>query len=336
MASTIHDIARMAGVSIGTVSRVINGKDRVAPDTRARVLSLIEQYNFRPRASARGLAMNKTRSIMLLVSDIGNIYFAELAKEISRHCRVRGYKVLLGDSDETISVESEHLKAMTDGSVDGLIIAPLSTDANIAHYGDLIERGFPLVMLDTNLPGVKASCVRVDNRLGGEMAVDYLVEKGHRRIAFVSGDTTFQTNRLRYEGYCQGLQKHGLPLREPYLVPNQEFLEEQGFCGVERLMALAEPPTAIFATSDLTAMGCIRAATAQGCRVPEDVAVLGFDNLKISAHLGIPLTTVGQPREEIGRQAVDLLLAKIDADKSKKLPIEERLVPPQIVVRASA
>jgi LacI family transcriptional regulator len=334
--ATIYDIAKTAGVSIGTVSRVMNGKDRVHPDTRARILAIAEQLRFQPSASARGLAMNRAHTIMMLVSDIANVYFAELAREINKASRTRGYRIILGDSDETINVEAEYLRTLLDRSVDGLIIAPLSTRANIPLYQDFVRRGFPLVMIDTDIEGVEVDCVKVDNERGGEMAVEYLHAKGHERIAFVSGDINFQTNRLRFQGYRSGLQRLGLPVCEEYFVLNQQFLESAGFGGVGQLFSLSKPPTAIFASSDLTAMACIHEVIGRGLRVPEDVAVVGFDNLAISSHMDIPLTTVAQPKDKVGGKAVELVLDRVENRVKTGAAARKILIEPTIVARNSA
>ncbi|MDX2175826.1 MAG: LacI family DNA-binding transcriptional regulator [Candidatus Sumerlaeia bacterium] len=332
---TIYQIAELAGVSIGTVSRVMNGKDRVAPATRARVLAVAEKYDFRPNAAARGLATNRTHALMMLVSDLANVYFAEMAKRISRHARDAGLRTVLADSDETPEREAEYLRALADGHVDGAVIAPLTTDANIPLYQALIRRRFPLVLMDTELEGVDASCVRTDNERGAALAVDYLAEKGHARIGFVCGNIAFQTNRLRFQGFREALQRRGLPLANEHLVFNQDFLEAEGFCGVDSMLAPPNRPTAIFASTDLTAMGCVRTIRRAGLRVPDDIAVVGFDDLRISAHMEVPLTTIGQPKDEIAATAVELLAEQLDPDAS---PRGRKLVriTPVLVRRASA
>ncbi|MCB2156844.1 LacI family transcriptional regulator [bacterium] len=334
--STIYDIAKMAGVSIGTVSRVMNGKDRVHPDTRARILALAEKYNFRPSAAARGLALNKTKTLMMLVSDVANVYFAELAKEISKASRQEGYKIYLGDSDETVEIEAGYLRALQDRSVDGLLIAPLSTDANVPLYGDLARRHFPMVFIDTHIEGVAATCVKVDNERGADLAVEYLQSKGRDRIGFVSGDIDFQTNKLRFQGFTKSLRARGLAVRDEYFVLNQQFLATEGFSGVDHLLSLREPPNAIFASSDLTAMACVRAVLEHGLRVPDDIAVVGFDNLSISAHMEIPLTTVAQPKDRIGGTAVKELLEMINNSDHQSSEAKQILIEPSLVVRESA
>lgn len=333
---TIYTVAEMAGVSIGTVSRVMNGKDRVSPETRAKIQAIAEQLNFRPNITARGLATRSTNRIMFLVSDFGNFYFAEMAKHMSRFAAERGYRLILSDSDETIEKEGEYLRGMGEGHVDGAIVAPLTSEANLSHYRELQSLGFPLVLMDTELEKVGASSVRVDNELGGRLAVEYLVSKGHQRIAFVSGNIEFQTNRLRFQGYRDALTSLGIPVSNELLVLNQDFLQQEQFCGIEPLLALQDRPTAIFATSDLTAIACIRKITTAGLRVPHDVAVVGFDDLMISSHLDIPLTTVQQPKAEIARKAVDLLVQQMTSKEDERPRVEHIRIEPRVVVRDSA
>ena len=332
----IYKIAELAGVSIGTVSRVMNGKDRVSPQTRSRILEIAREHNFVPNAAARGLATKKTHTLMMLVSDIANVYFSEMAKEISRASHASGYKILLGDSDETVEREADLLRTLSDRHVDGAIVAPLTTTANFPHYQDLIRAGFPLVLMDTELAGVKAPCVRVDNVEGATLAVNYLAGEGHRKIAFLCGNINFQTNKLRYDGFCEAMKANSLGLSNEYLVLNQDFLIQEGFCGVEELLDLSDPPTAIFAASDLMAMACIQTVMRRGLRVPDDVAVVGFDDLKISAHMEIPLTTVAQPKNEIAHWAVKLLLQLVNEEGSHADISGVKLVSPRLVVRDSA
>jgi LacI family transcriptional regulator len=332
---TIYTVAETAGVSIGTVSRVMNGKDRVAPETRRRVEAAARQLDFRPNITARGLATSKTGRIMLLVSDLGNVYFAEMAKHVSRCAAAHGYRLILSDSDEAVDHESEYLRRLADGHVDGAIIAPLTSEANLQYYRDLQAIGFPLVLMDTRLDKVAASSVRVDNHKGGWLAVEYLANKGHRRIALVSGNIEYQTNRLRFQGFRDALAEFDIPIANELLVLNQDFMQQEQFCGIETLLSLADRPTAIFATSDLTAIACIRKIKSAGLRVPEDVAVVGFDDLLISSHLDVPLTTIRQPRSKIARKAIDLLLDQLNAPKDAA-PAEDFRIDPRIVIRESA
>lgn len=333
---TIYEIAEMAGVSIGTVSRVINGRDRVAPETRQRVLAIAEKHHFRPNAAARGLATSRTQTILFLVSDVGNLYFSEMAKKLGLRAGNHGYRIVLGDSDETIAKEGEYLRALADGHVDGAIIAPLTTPANVPLYRALIERGFPLVLLDTALEGIELPSVAVDNVLGARMAVDYLAAKGHTRIAFVSGNIEFQTNRLRFQGYREALESRDLATHPDYMVLNQDFLVQERFCGVERLLALPTPPTAIFATSDLTALACVVKIRALGRRVPEDIAVVGFDDIVISGLMEVPLTTVRQPKDEIAQRAIEALLSQLERSGGAAGKLGNIRIPPTIIERVSA
>ena len=189
--------------------------------------------------------------------------------------------------------------------------------------------------MDTELEGLSVSSVRVDYGRGGRLAVEHLAGKGHRRIAFVSGNIEFQTNHMRYNGFRDEMNRRGLPLRNDYLVLNQDFLQAERFCGVDTLLGLVEAPTAIFATSDLTAMACIRKVLASGRRVPEDVAVVGFDDLLMASKLELPLTTVQQPKARIARKAIDLLMEQIGGGPGASRA-EHVLIEPTLVVRASA
>jgi DNA-binding LacI/PurR family transcriptional regulator len=331
---SIYQIADLAGVSIGTVSRVMNGKDRVHPKTRAKILAIARELDYRPTAAARGLATRRMYTLMLLVTDISNIYFAEIAKLVSRHAESRGYRIILSDSDESAEREATFLETLTDRHVDGAIIAPISTTANVPRFRRALEAGCPIVLLDTTVEGLAVSSVFVDNEVGASMAVRHLYDAGHRRIAFVCGNIGFQTNRRRYEGFRAELARLGLPAREEYFVMNQDFLLAEGLCGVERLIALNERPTAIFATSDLTAMACVHKLRREGLSVPADMAVVGFDDLMLAPIMEVPLTTVAQPKAEIARRAVDLLLDQVEGRRRLDVP-ETVVLEPTLIVRES-
>lgn len=337
MKTTIKDISKLAGVSISTVSRALNNTGRINPDTRFRILALSKRLGYRPSAVARSLVLRRTKAVMLLTPDITNSYFAEITKVISENCREKGYNILLGNTNENPNVEAEYLDILKEGVVDGAIVAPLSSTRNMDRFMDLVRANFPIVLFDTALDRLKMSQVIVDNKGGAETAVDYLYSKGHRNIAFIAGDIQVQTTNQRYLGFLSEHKKKGLEVRDEYILLNQQPLEVGGIKGMNRLLSLPDPPTAIFAANDLVAIGCITSTLQHGRRVPQDVAVVGYDNIDIGAFINIPLTTVAQPKKEIGQKTVGLIVDLINNRRKKgDTEIHEYVLKPELVVRASA
>ena len=209
---TIHDVAKLAGVCIGTVSRVINGKDKVHPKTRQKVQDVIEKTGYRPSAMARGLVLSRTHTIFLCLHNIADPYCAAVAKIIGGRARKKGYGLLLGDLNYDTLLEAEYLQQVRDGKVDGMIISPLPGMKNVRHYAELAKAAFPLVLIDVCVPKVELNCVRYDDLAIGRMAVDYLIGKGHRRIAFVQWQGEFATVKDRYHGYLESHHAGGIPV----------------------------------------------------------------------------------------------------------------------------
>lgn len=336
MKVTIYDIAREAGVSIGTVSRALNGKGKLSRETHERIRSVARRLNYQPSASARSLATRRTRNLMFLSSNIANIYFAELAKELKRVCREQDYRLFLGDSDEDIDIEAEYLRSCGDGSLDGLIVASLSSQANVREFRRIIDKRFPLVFLDTIPSRVPAPLVAVDDRLGIRLAVDYLYAQGHRRLAFAAGDMQFMTNQRRQECFFEALREKGLALHPGHCLVNLPVLHEDVSSRFGALLAQSERPTAVVAATDLTALACIHAAHEHELRVPEDLAITGFDDLSINHFLDIPLTTIAQPRRAIALAAVELVQQLIDLPGDEPFPAVREYLAPTLVIRKSA
>ena len=338
MKTTIKDIAKLAGVSTSTVSRAFNDTGRIDQETRERIISLAKRFAYRPSAFARGLVLKKTKTILLLAPNIANQYFAEITRAISRQCRKRGYKLLLGDTDEDTAVEAEYLDVISEGMVDGVIVASLPGKRNIEHFFRLSHLGFPMVFIDSSMAFPELSYVIVDNKLGAEMVIDYLSSKGHRKIGFVAhmtekDDAIYE----RYEGFFSGHAKNGIEVHREYIETLEHPMERDGLIGADHLLTLPDPPTALFAFNDMVAIGCIVAARRHGFRVPEDVAVVGFDDIELSSEIEVPLTTIALPKEEIARNAVDIVLRSIERRmQEQELDVRQMVLKPKLVIRSSA
>jgi DNA-binding LacI/PurR family transcriptional regulator len=333
---TIHDVAEMAGVCIGTVSRVINNKDKVHPETRRRILDLIEQTGYRPSALGRGLVLRRTCNIMLQVPNVSDPYSASVAKNVSNYCRGNGYRTLLGDSDYDPAIEAEYLRRARDGSADGLLISPLPTDENIPCFLDLVHAGFPLVAMDNAIPGVPISCVKYDDLAGAIMAVDYLFEKGHRNIAYLQWRPEYQTVKDRLQGYTFSHAKRGLAVNPDYIVLVPESLQSWSMEPLDRLLRMPDPPTAIFAENEIMAMACVSTLGRLGKRIPEDVAVMSFGDALLDHVTPVPLTTIWLHQDETSRKAVQLLLELIEDPQRRCDPPQQHVQKPELIIRKSA
>jgi len=335
---TIKDIAAMAGVSVSTVSRALNDKGGMKPETRDRILDIATRLGYRPSAFARGLVLQRTKTVMVLVPDLTNYYFAEVTQEICTACRQRGYKVLLCSTGNQPELEKDYLEFIREGAVDGAIVIPQLDEHNFADYLDLVRAHFPVVLIDRAFDRLKMNSVLVDNEAGGEMVADYLYAKGHTKLAFIGGDVEHvHASRDRYTGFIRGLRKNGLPVIDDYILLDRPSPDPGGVEGTRRLMNMADPPTAVFADNDLTAIACCSTILRGGRHVPDDMAVVGFDNLNISPIFDVPLTTVAQPKRGIAETAVDMTIELIrNRGQNDGKEVNEVLLKPELVVRASA
>jgi len=319
-------------VSHQTVSRVINGADSVAASTRERVLGVIEELGYVPSPMARGLISNRTHSLGVVADDISDQFFARMVAGAEAEARRRGYYLMIG-SVEPDDDERGYLRLMLERRVEGLILARPSAPLSLAHLAPMQDAGVPLVLVSFGSDGVPGTLVDVDNRGGGYVATRHLVELGHREIATIVGPRDWPSSAARLDGYRDALRGAGLA-EDPALVEYAaDWGPESGRAAAARLLARGAGFTALFAHSDLTAVGAIRQLRLAGLRVPEDVSIVGFDDLPVAAFVDPPLTTVHQPMEEVGALAAALVLDQL-AD-SQAAAEERHLLPASLVVRQS-
>lgn len=324
---TIRDVAERAGVSHQTVSRVINGHELVSRATRERVERAIQELNYVPSPMARGLMSNRTHSIGLVSSAISDHFFGEVAAGAEVEARRRGYYLVIASVEEHAEAdERAYLRLMLERRVEGLIVArsrvPISVDQVSLHR-------VPVVALaSAQAPGL--AMVDVDNRGGGRDAVAYLLARGHRRIATITGPMEWRSAQDRLDGYREALAAGGATF-DPSLVEQAHGWEPaDGQTGMARLLARGARFTGLFAYSDMVAIGAIRELRTRGLRVPEDVSVVGYDDVPVAAYVDPPLTTVRQPMREVGECAASLVLDAIAYGRA-----ETRVLPTQLVVRGS-
>ncbi|HEY3324394.1 MAG TPA: LacI family DNA-binding transcriptional regulator [Planctomycetota bacterium] len=333
MATTIRDIARRAGVCIGTVSRVINNKDKVDPATRERILKLIQRTGYRPSALGRSLALQRSSTILLSVINVSDPYCAFLLKDVSSFCRARGYSTLLGDSSYSAAIEAEYLRRCLEGGADGAIVSPLPGNENISLFERVASSGFPLVLIDNPVPGLAANCVKYDDAAGARIAVEHLLGKGHRQIALCGWRMNFQTVRDRYTGYAQACRKAGV--NEVLVTAPDGPGEWDPSAQLSELLRKPAAPSAILAENEMMAVTCIHALHRIGRRVPEDVAVVSFGEAATYPLAPIPLTTVMLHRQQAAQQAVHMLLDLIEQPKRRRAQPQTIVLTPELIVRES-
>jgi len=331
--NNIKELAEKLELSPTTVSRVLNGKSkkfRISQKTSRKVLDGARKYHYSPNRIARGLKLEKTETIGLIIPDIANPYFGSIAKTIEVEARNSGYSIILCDSLDDEITEAELLQLMAGRKVDGIIIAPTGKNSN--HVTEIQQQGIPVMVIDRYLPGTNLPFVTTDNYLGGLLATQYFIDMGHRNIACIQGINGISANTDRVNGYRAALQKHGIPANES-LVLGTDFGEKNGYIQTKKLLTLPECPTAIFALSNLISLGTLRALKEAGLSVPDDISIVSFDEQPYSAFLTCPMTTVEQPREEIGKLAFLNLLEMINKESRKKT--ENLVLKPRLIIRES-
>jgi len=290
----------------------------------------MEELHYQPSMVASALTGKRTRTIGLVIPDVANPFFSEIARKVEDRGREQGFNVLMCNTDNNPETEEMYLSLLRQKSVDGIIIG--TTTNNYTMIKELLERNFPLVFIAQDIPELAINVVRVDDFLGGYQAVSHLVSLGHQQIAIMLGNLRRTSDKYRLQAYQQVLQENGLKYEESWIVYTDYSMVDGKRAAMELLQSTPRP-TAIFACFDSLAVGIYQAAKELGLRIPHDLSVVGFDNTILSSIIDPPLTTVAQPIEEMGRQAVDLLIAQVEGANHTKQRI---ILPPHLVVRRSA
>ena len=324
----MKNVAKLANVSIATVSRVFTGSDNVADKTRKKVMKAVKELNYHPNALARQLRMMETKTIIVVVPDITNTFFSQVLKGIEITARRNGYRVLLGDTGNDINIEHEYLKALYEKHADGLVLLTARMDRNTIE--SLIEK-YPVVLACEYLEDSSVPTVSIDNISAARKITEHLIKLGHKRVAHITGPMKVILSRDRLKGYKQAMKAYGLEI-DPLLITEGDFYYETGYDLMLKLMSINNPATAIFAANDEMAIGAIKAIQSQGLKVPEDIAIVGFDNIKMSAIFSPSLTTIGQPMYKIGEKAMNLLL---DLIRGKKLRKNQFVLDDKLIIRES-
>lgn len=326
---TIVEVAEKAGVSLGTVSRVINNDIHVATETRERVLAVTRELGYVANRQARSLAGGKTNTIGVIVRDLGTGYIGEIIRGIDSELNLSGVDLVLYTTHRMVSKEASYVTSLAQGMVDGLLLVlPRSP---VDYIGTLMEHNFPFVLIDHQGTGTDCPAVGATNWQGSYNATEYLIKLGHQRIGFITGSMDLGCAEDRLQGYRSALRTHHIS-EDAELIYEGDFLQTDGYTGASALLDLPNPPTAIFASNDVMAMGVMDAVRNRGLRVPNDISVIGFDNIPQSAMVFPTLTTVQQPLEQMGRVATQMLLGILKNPEKESGRIE---LPTELLVRNS-
>lgn len=326
---TIVDVAHEADVSYATVSRVLNNGSHVKPDKRERVLRAMARLGYTPNQQARSLAGGRSQVIGLVVRDLGTAYIGEIVHGIDAELATAQYDMMLYTTHRRKTKESVYVTSLAQGMADGLLLV---LPQNIETYlQTLRQRRFPFVLIDHHGTGESESAVGATNWQGGYDATHYLIELGHRRIGFITGTLDLGCSRDRLAGYQAAMTAAGFP-NDQALIQEGDFQQPTGFTCAQALLAAPERPTAIFASNDVMAFGAMEAVRDRGLRIPDDVSIVGFDDIPQAATVYPPLTTVRQPLAEMGARATHMLLELIE---NPDQPAQRVELPTELIVRAS-
>lgn len=329
-AATIRQVAELAGVSIATVSRALAGSDLVSSELIERVNQAARTLNYKPNLIARSFRTQRTRMVGLVISDIENPFFPAVVRGIEKVLRESNYSLLLTNSDEDEKIEWEHLQNLRAEGVAGIILAPTARDSK--KYEELIESGMTLVAIDRLPAALKVDRVTANNMDRVYSAVSHLVEQGHQKIGFIAGLPKISTAYERQLGYERAMHDYGFPIH-PDWIQQGSFRRENAFQAMMRILDLEDRPTAVISANNLMTLGALQAINERQVKIPDEMAIVGYDDMSWATSLNPPLTVIAQPNLELGRVAAQLLLDRLQ-DHSR--PHRHIILDTQLIVRASS
>lgn len=324
----MSDVAKLANVSTATVSRVLRNPETVKENTRKKVLNVIEQLNYQPNILARHFRRNETNTILVMVPNILNTVFTGIIEGIESEAARNGYRVLLGNTNKSVENEYGLIDLLKQKQTDGMILFSARMDPKTLVN---LSEEYPIVLTTAYIDGLKVPTVSIDNISSSRNAVEHLIKLGHTRIAHISGPLEFSGSRDRYKGYQQALLQNDFKI-DSMLVQEGDFTLESGYNLMLKFIAMEHPPTAVFTANDEMAMGVVKAAKDHGLKVPEDLAVVGFDNISFSAIFEPALTTIAQPLFKMGQVSMQLLLQQIQGVQVSKI---QHILESELIIRDS-
>ncbi|GAB4032230.1 LacI family DNA-binding transcriptional regulator [Spirosoma gilvum] len=331
---TIKDIARSLNISISTVSRALRGMPEIHPDTRNAVLKLAEELDYQPNQLAKNLAKSRTKTIGVIVPNLSYYYFSAMLNSIEEAALQAGYSVLVCQTNESYLREITNIQNLMRSQVEGFIISLSRDTDNYEHVERLVRKNIPLVLFDRYAESINVSKVIVDNHAAAFKATEHLIENGCRRIGFLAGPAQLVLSNQRIAGYRAALEKHDLWAGDKYVF-HCDYTTESAIMQTLAMMSLPQPPDGVVIISDRMAFSAMYAMNQKGIRIPDDVAIVSFNNEPVSALFSPTLTSVNQPIQEMGNETVRLLLRELDA-VDENVPKETKVMETQLMVRGSS
>lgn len=325
--STLRDVAEACGVSVSTASRALNNRADVSPKTRTRVLEAAQRLGYVPSSLAKGLRSKETKAVGVVVTTILNPFYANVVTGIEEVLSDKGYTILLNSSYEDPELELRAVRLLLEQRVDGLILAPVESEPEVVEF--LGKNGVPFVLVGRNVRNVEADHVVCDDRMIGELAAEHLISKGHRKILFINSSENY-SSELRLQGFCSALEKHALSFDKDWVrpvYPDQDTKQVLGDALDEGL-----DPTAVFCFCDGMAIEVIRELNRRGIKIPEEMAVIGVDNLDVTELLNPPLTTLDVQHTTMGIRSAEILLEKMMKPEGR---LEQVVLTPRLIERSS-
>lgn len=326
--ATMKDIARLAKVSTSTVSHVINNSRFVSEEIREKVLRVVKELNYTPSALARSLKVNETKTIGMLVTATSNPFFAEVMAGVELYCQQHHYNLIIATTNGDNERLQHHLQMLIQRKVDGLLL--MCGDARLSASSNL-NIPLPLVVVDWWFTELNADKIFENSESGGYLATKSLIEAGHRKIGIITGNLAKSLAQNRLEGYKQALTEANIAINPNWIVQSH-FDFEGGIVGMNKLLAQTDRPTAVFASSDTIAVGAYQAIWQVGLKIPQDISIIGYDDIELAKYLSPPLSTISQPKAELGKLAVETLLKRIRAESTEFQTI---MLEPELILRDS-
>jgi LacI family transcriptional regulator len=330
---TLESISKHLNLSMSTVSRALNGqseKYRISKKTTTLILEAAKEFKYEPNQLARGLRLQKTNTIGVIIPDITNPFFSKIVRWIENAARDNGVSILISDSNEKTEFEKSSVQLFANRKIDGMIISPVGEESE--HLINAGNNKIPIVLIDRLFNDLNFPFVGSNNYEGAKEAISYLISNGHKRIGFIQGIRDTSVNQARLKGYKESLTENNIPLDSSLIVGNS-FGEENGYIEAKLLLNSSKKITAIFAASNLIALGAIKAISEENLKIPEDISLISFDDQPYSGFLSTPMTTVAQQGKEIGTIAFKLLTDMIQTGKLNN--IHKILLPTKLIIRDS-
>lgn len=316
--STLKDVAKLAGVSASTVSRTLSNRVFVEEETRKKVLRAVEKLDYRPNIAAKGLKTGRTFMMGFMVPDINSIFYPMIMKSIERYATEAGYSLILMNNEENIKKEKQALKSFMGRGVDGILC--MSVEDDISHLGEFQNNQKIPVVLVNRTSNKSMSSVSIDNEQGGYLMTKHLLEHGHTKISGVFGDFSRRRFRERYNGCKRAMEEYGISDYKKYFIYDVDSIEE-AYVRTIKILKSEDPPTAFFASMDILAIGIYSAVNAANLKIPDDISIVGFDNIFITQYMIPPLTTYNPFVDTIAKTSVELLIKQIEDPECEKKQI---------------